>query len=159
MPLREISKMDARLEFVTLASHPQANVRELCRRFTISPDTGYRLLNRFAKDGAVGLGDRSRRPLHFPRQTAAEMEQMVLDLRNRQPSWGGRKIRHLLKTRVKDRPIPAASTITGILKRHQKIDPHASPGPFTRFEREAPNDLWQMDFKGPMASDQGIAIR
>ena len=31
-------------DFVMLAVHPGANIRELCRRFTISPTTGYKWL-------------------------------------------------------------------------------------------------------------------
>ncbi|HZP91789.1 MAG TPA: DDE-type integrase/transposase/recombinase [Burkholderiales bacterium] len=46
--------------------------------------------------------------------------------------------------------MPAASTISSILKRHGLIDPaHSlSHRAFQRFQRERPNALWQMDFKG-----------
>lgn len=155
MPFREVSKMDQRLEFVTLASHAQANIRELCRRFKICPDTAYRLLKRFKEKGVAGLADRSRRPLNSPRQTQPEIVRQVLGLRAGQPSWGGRKLHHILKRRLKDQPTPAASTITDILRRHGKINPEETPKAFTRFERETPNELWQMDFKGPLPSDQG----
>ena len=36
MPWSEVTLMSQRLEFVTLASHPEANIRALCRRFGIS---------------------------------------------------------------------------------------------------------------------------
>jgi transposase InsO family protein len=46
--------------------------------------------------------------------------------------------------------VPALSTVHEILRRHDRI--HPAPGaPFEahrRFEKEAPNLLWQMDFKG-----------
>jgi hypothetical protein len=46
--------------------------------------------------------------------------------------------------------VRAPSTVTGILRRAGLLDSAAAPGqhPFQRFEREAPNELWQMDFKG-----------
>jgi transposase InsO family protein len=46
--------------------------------------------------------------------------------------------------------VPAASTITAILRRHGRIEQEESlrRAPVQRFEREAPNELWQMDFKG-----------
>ena len=44
MPWREVSKMDERQEFVWLARQAGANRRELCRRFGIHPDTGYKWL-------------------------------------------------------------------------------------------------------------------
>jgi transposase InsO family protein len=53
--------------------------------------------------------------------------------------------------------VPAASTITAILHRHGRIpkEESAKRGPWQRFEREAPNDLWQMDFKGDFRTADG----
>jgi transposase InsO family protein len=53
--------------------------------------------------------------------------------------------------------VPAASTITAILKRHGLIDESESQKhlPFQRFERQNPNDLWQMDFKGHVVCPEG----
>jgi transposase InsO family protein len=46
-------------------------------------------------------------------------------------------------------PKLAPSTITGILRRGALLNQTAlPPRPFQRFERAAPNELWQMDFKG-----------
>ncbi|WP_245335078.1 helix-turn-helix domain-containing protein, partial [Bradyrhizobium mercantei] len=66
MPFREVSRMDERLEFVMLASVEGANVRQLCRRFGVSPTTGYKWLERWQLDGMVGLQERSRRPQNSP---------------------------------------------------------------------------------------------
>ncbi|RWD76600.1 MAG: transposase, partial [Mesorhizobium sp.] len=52
---------------------------------------------------------------------------------------------------------PAASTVTGILRRNG-IELGALGGgaqPFIRFEHAAPNHLWQMDFKGHVALRAG----
>jgi transposase InsO family protein len=84
------------------------------------------------------------------------MEAQVLAIREVEPNWGGRKIRkRLLDLHVRD--VPAASTITAILQRNGRIDPveSAKRKPFTRFEREWPNELWQMDFKGHFALGNG----
>src|SRR4051812_7477113 len=53
MPFHEGSRMDARLEFVMLASVEGANVRSLCRRFGVSPTTGYKWLERWQLKGIV----------------------------------------------------------------------------------------------------------
>src|SRR5258707_11059295 len=66
MPFHEGSRMDARLEFVMLASVEGANVRKLCRRFGISPTTGYKWLERWRIEGVTGLQELSRRPQHSP---------------------------------------------------------------------------------------------
>jgi len=47
MPWSEVSVMDQRREFVRLALQEGANRRELCRRFGISPDVGYKWLRRW----------------------------------------------------------------------------------------------------------------
>src|SRR5215204_5503876 len=96
MPRREVSAMSLRLEFVTPAAADGANVRQLCRRFRISPKTGYKWLARYRAGGAAGLADRSRRPAATPAATPAEVERAVLDLRDRHPAWGGRKLRRRL---------------------------------------------------------------
>lgn len=156
MPWKEVSTMSLRLDFVQLASQPDANVRELCRRFQVSPKTAYKWLARFRLQGEQGLTDRSRRPARSPDRTPNEMEQRILALRNQHPAWGGRKLRaRLLALKVTD--VPAASTITAILHRHGLIDPEQADAhrPYCRFEHDAPNRLWQMDFKGHFATDQG----
>src|SRR5258707_3848855 len=55
MPFHEGSRMDARMEFVMLASKEGANVRGLCRRFGISPTSGYKWLERWRVCGMAGL--------------------------------------------------------------------------------------------------------
>jgi transposase InsO family protein len=157
MPWRELSIMGEREEFVSLALVAGANRSELCRRFGISRNKGYKWLNRYATEGRAGLADRSRRPLHSPGRSTAGVEATVLRIRaNSNDAWGGRKIAKVM-ARNGDRAVPAPSTITEILRRHGKLDRPGGehPGPFQRFERAAPNELWQMDFKGHFALSQG----
>lgn len=87
MPWREVSAMEQRVEFVTLALSEGANRRELCRRFGISAQTGYKWLRRWL-DGADGLCERSRRPHRSPARTAADVEAAILAVRDAHPAWG-----------------------------------------------------------------------
>lgn len=154
MPWQEVSTVSLRREFVGLASQEGANIRALCRRFGISPTTGYKWLARAA--AGEGLGDRPRRPASSPRRSSAATEGCVLAVRDAHPAWGGRKIRaRLAAERVAE--VPSASTVTAILRRHGRLDPAegAKHRAFTRFERAAPNELWQMDFKGHFALGAG----
>lgn len=76
-------------------------------------------------------------------------------------AWGGRKIKRTLEDRG-EVDIPAASTITEIMRRHGRLTEVQSaehPGPWTRFERASPNELWQMDFKATSPPMPGAAIR
>ena len=111
MPWQEVSVMEQRREFVRLAMQEGANRRELCRRFGIHPDTGYKWLDRFAA-GDADLADRSRRPHTSPGRSDAAIEAQVLSVRAAHPAWGARKIVSCL-ARDGTRP-PAASTVHAI---------------------------------------------
>ena len=156
MPWKEVSIMSSRKEFVFLARQEGANIRALCRQFGISPKTGYKLLARFAEEGEEGLADRSRQPKASPLRTAAAMEAALLALRDRHPAWGARKLRKRLQDTGME-GVPCPSTITAILRRHGRLDPaeSAKHKAWHRFEHDAPNDLWQMDFKGHVAMREG----
>jgi transposase InsO family protein len=157
--------MSERLEFVTLilAAEGQAlklNMRELCHRFQISRKTGYKWLNRFKEGGRKleALEDLSRRPVNSPHRTCAQIEALVLALRRKHPHWGARKLRALMQMLGYDEDmLPAASTITAILRRHGMISEEESEKRerFERFEHAHPNDLWQMDFKGYFPLENG----
>jgi len=101
------------------------------------------------EQGETGLYERSRRPRRSPRQSRPALEEAVLRVRSSHPSWGGRKIRWQLAQEGLQ-SVPAASTITAILRRHDRLQPEESEKhhALQRFEMEQPNQLWQMDFKG-----------
>ena len=156
MPWEEVSITCLRLDFVKLATQEGANMSELCRCFGISRKTGYKWLERYSHGEKESLVDQSRRPYTSPNRTPAEMEERVLQIRCKHPAWGGRKIRWLL---LRDGyvDVPSPSTITAILRRHGHIDPEESlkHRAFQRFQKEYPNELWQMDFKGYFALTEG----
>jgi transposase InsO family protein len=143
--------VSSRLEFVSLALKPGANIRALCRAHGVSPKTGYKLLARFKEFGQEGLQDRSRRPHSSPKRSSDELEAQVLALHDAYPCWGARKLQALLPAEV-EKPHP--NTIAAILRRHgRRIVPNADiTEPATkRFEHQEPNSLWQMDYKGHIA--------
>lgn len=158
MPFVERNIMSEREEFVMFAAREGSNISMLCERFGISRKTGYKWLDRHREAGhcADWSGDRSRRPRMSPGRTAGEMEAQVLQVRAEHPAWGGRKIRHVL-IGAGLHGVPSASTVTAILARNEQISPEASRAarPYVRFEHEAPNRLWQMDFKGHFAMSAG----
>ncbi len=152
MPWREVSKMQQRREFVELAMQEGVNRRELCRRFGVHPSTGYKWLSRWTVERE--LADRSRRPRGSPRQTESHLEAAVLAVRDAHPAWGARKIVRCLER--ESIAAPARSTVHTILQRHGRVV--AAPGaPIAsqRFEKPAPNLLWQMDFKGHVSLGDG----
>lgn len=151
---------DERQKLVALAQAPGVNLTQLAKRFGVSRKTLYKWKSRAAEQpGVIGGGwalDQSRRPGSCPWRTAAGVEQQVADLRREYPCWGPRKLRHVMEQKgVAD--LPSTSTIAAILHRLGLIDREESLKrvEFVRFERSRPNELWQMDFKGPFAVGQG----
>jgi len=130
-----------------MASLPDANISQLCRRFEISRKTGYKWLSRDQFE------DRSRRPHSSPARMPADREARVVALRAEHPAWGARKIAHVLE---RDEGVQMApSTANSVLRRYGLINPLASQAAtaWSRFEHKTPNALWQMDFKGHFATD------
>jgi transposase InsO family protein len=127
----------------------------VCRRNRISRKTAYKWLKRYQAAGLEGLKDRSRRPQASPRRTAPEVEQRILELRD-QYHWGGRKLHDLLVGEGRE-GVPPASTITEVLRRHGRVlrEDSEKRERYVRFERERPNELWQMDHKGEFELGNG----
>jgi transposase InsO family protein len=156
MPWKEVSIVSLRWEFVEVASQVGINFAELCRRFQLSRNNGYKWLKRYQQQGVEGLTNRSHRPRRSPQRSPEAIEQKVLSMREEHPAWGARKIGARLK-HLGEVAIPAPSTIHAILRRHHQVDPAQSARhqAFQRFEHDAPNRLWQMDFKGHFALGSG----
>ncbi|MDZ7681627.1 MAG: IS481 family transposase [Fodinibius sp.] len=150
--------MELRAEFVQLADQPTANMSQLCRRFGISRPTGYKWLRRWRQEGKPGLADRCRRPHHSPNKTPEHIEAVIIQARRRFPGWGGRKLRRWIRNKIDDgtfglsvEQLPVPSTITRILDRHNLLGNPSETRrnkTYKRFERDRPNQLWQLDFKG-----------
>jgi transposase InsO family protein len=154
MPWKQVNLQEQRIGFVIRARMAGRRMTALCREFGISRDTGYRWLRRYEQVASVmELCEVSRRPHHSPTQTTSEIEEKVVQLRQ-QYGWGARKLVTLLESR--DRLQLKAWTAHRILRRHGLIEARQSHRPaLLRFERAAPNELWQMDGKGQYGVDGG----
>jgi len=143
---RWMEKMDRRLQFVVRAEQGTVSQEELCAEFKIDRTTGWRWRRRWReRQRAEDLGDRSRRPENSPRKTAAEVEEVVVELR-RKYGWGARKLQVLLAEQSIELP---PSTIHRVVKRNGLVKPEDSHRPAVkRFARKQPNQMWQLDWKG-----------
>jgi len=147
MPWKTMEVQDQRVRFVVSALKPEMPFSQLCCEFGISRPTGYMWLERYREGGVAAIAERSRRPHHSPDKTAEELEQRVVLLRQCYPDWGARKLEVLLGRQGIELP---SSTIHRILLRRGLVrDADRHRPAVRRFEREQPNELWQMDFKGP----------
>ncbi|HEY6375730.1 MAG TPA: helix-turn-helix domain-containing protein [Edaphobacter sp.] len=71
------------------------SVADLCRAYGISRPTAYRWINRYNETGPEGLVDRSRRPHSCSHATREPIENAILALRAKHPSWGARKLKEV----------------------------------------------------------------
>lgn len=151
MSWNEATIMDQRIRFVVSAVQQTASMTRLCEEFGITRPTGYLWLGRYRRGGFAALVDASHRPYTSPARTPAALEERVLELRQ-QYGWGGKKLVYLLSPNEQ----LSVPTINRILKRRGQVPPADRHAPATmRFERELPNQLWQMDFKGHFPLRQG----
>ena len=154
MPWKAMDVAEQRVRFVLQASQEPGNLAAVCREFGISRPTGYVWLRRYQAQGVQGLCERNRRPQQVPGRTPPEVENEIVELRRRRPDWGARKLQVLLAGRGVELP---AGTIHRVLLRCGMVreQDRRRPAP-QRFEREAPNQLWQMDFKSPKGWNHAV---
>lgn len=147
MPWECRSVETIRKEFVAKAIMGEESISELCRRYNISRPTAYKWIERYRNGD--NMSDKSHEPVFKPLKTAPKKEYLIVETRIKHPTWGARKIQRYLADRG-FMDLPAASTISDIIKRNglvsvEEAEKHTA---WKRFEKENPNDLWQMDFKG-----------
>lgn len=146
MPLKVITLSQLWIEILLATKRHRLTVTEVCRRYGISCKTFYAYRARYRAEGFEGLEPRSRRPKTSPRQTPAEVEATVVELRLARPRWGARKIRaELLRRGLAG--VPAVSTVHAILRREGLVAVQGRRRRLAmrRFERPVPNDLGQID--------------
>jgi transposase len=136
------------------------SLSDLCREFGVSRPTGYRWINRYKEVGPEGLLDLSRKPHGCSHATSEVTENAILALRNKHPSWGGRKLKARLEVVQPKVAWPAASTFGNILSRAGLTNPKQKKRRTTPYSEPfstvtAPNQLWCMDFKGYFSTGDG----
>jgi transposase InsO family protein len=153
MPWMERDVDEQRVQFAVRAASGKESMAGLCREFGVSRPTGYVWKKRFEQTASVAaVVERSRRPRHSPRQTSPEVEESVVALRV-QYGWGAKKLQVLLREQGTELPVV---TINRILQRRGLVSKWNSHAPaLQRFERSAPNELWQMDGKGKYRLREG----
>jgi len=163
MPWKVSGVVDQRRRFIDDYKSEWWTMAELCRRYEISRETGYRRLERYRLEGEAGLQDRSRAPRRHPNQTAAGVEQQVLELRRRHPTWGARKLYAHAPQKDGKQAWPVPSTIGELLRREGLTIPRRKrrrAPPYTQpFEAvDGPNRVWCADFKGWFRTGDGERI-
>jgi putative transposase len=163
MPWKEQSVMEERFRFIEDWRSEDWTMAELSRFYGVSRATAYKWLARYQAGGLDGLREQSRASHSHPNQLAAEMEDLVIAMRERHPSWGAPKIRARIGRDHASLSLPAESTIGAVLKRNgltvaHKRRPRSRPTLEPLVQAAASNQVWSADFKGWFRTQDGTRI-
>src|SRR3954468_17886488 len=156
----ETCAVEERMRFMVAVEKGDESFAAICRRFGVSRRVGYKWLARFEEEGAAGLLDRSRAPLHHPQALAPAIAERCLEVRRKYPTWGPVKVRAYLERQRPKTDWPAASTIGELFDREgltvkRRLRRRSPPlsAPFAHCE--AANEVWCIDFKGWFLTGDG----
>ena len=161
MPWKNVSPMEEKQRFVSLAQSAHFTVSELCEEFGISRKSGHKWLERYAQGGMAALEPRSRAPKSVTGRTAMEMERLIVRERRRHPTWGPKKIHRVLSIKHGVQRPPAVSTVGEVLKRHGMVAERRRRGGVFKVERgtltaaERCHHVLGVDFKGWFLTQDG----
>jgi transposase InsO family protein len=147
MALKAWDVVDVRLKVVHAVLDGEVSARDAAQQYEVGKTQVYEWVRRYREGGAEALVPLSRRPASSPRQLAGDVEDEIARLRKDRPEWGAKKIRAVLART--GWPVPAVSTVHQVLVRRGLVQGRARQkvpeGGWRRFERPAPNELWQID--------------
>ena len=109
--------MDEKMKFVARLLEGE-KMAVLCREFGVSRKTGYKLFERYKKEGLHGLTNRSRRPHRYANQLPFQIEKALIRIKRNKPNWGAPKIRALFIRQYPEVRSPSTSTVHAMLDRH-----------------------------------------
>jgi len=160
MPWKETKPMDQKTQFISDYIRDYYNFTELCERYGISRKTGYKWIERYHAEGPPGLKERSRAPKGNPQRTPQKIVDALLELRQKHPTWGAKKLLDKLSERQPSWKLPARATVYDLLKPYGVIPKRrrrSKPGHsgYSRIQALQPNDVWCTDFKGQFKMGNG----
>jgi len=158
--LVELSVMEQRYHAV-MEVVSGAPVTEVACRYGVSRQAVHGWLGRYEHDGVAGLADHSHRPRSQPRQLDAEVEALICQWRGAHPRWGPRRLLYELG-KAKVSPVPSRSTVYRVLVRHGLVPARKRKRrrqDYTRWQREEPMQLWQMDVTGSVFLTDGTELK
>ena len=152
MAWRRIKVEDQREYLVKSFLSKTASMSELCSECSVSRKTGYKWVKRYIEEGVQGLSDKSRAPSHPYRKYPEEQISKILEIKQKYPCYGPKKILAILKRHFSEESWPGTTRIYEILKDHHLV---CSRKLRRRVPRTQPlgevntsNDVWCADFKG-----------
>jgi len=152
MAWRNVKVEDQREYLVKSYISKSATMSELCEECGVSRKTGYKWYQRYMESGSKGLADQSKAPTTPNRKYSNAQLMKALELKQKYPRFGPKKILALLKRYHPEEHWPCATRLYSIFKEHHLV---CSRKLRRRVPRTHPlgdihdsNDVWCADFKG-----------
>lgn len=153
--------MKQRREFVEMYMKHRYEMTKLCELFGVSRKTGYKTIARFKEGGWEGLVERSHAAETHPNETDEAIAERLIEAKHKWPRWGPEKLLDWLRTKQPHVKWPAVSTAGAILKRaglvkaNRRRRESTHPGRPRIGAVSAPNQLFNIDFKGNFRTRDG----
>ena len=160
MPWKDANIMELRIQFITDWLRKKHTVSDLCALYGISRKSGHKWIDRYQHEGPDWVLERSHAARVIANKTPLEVEQALMQMRALHPTWGARKLLHLVGLQQPALRLPHESTVCDMLKRNglitakprrRAIGHPGRPSSVT----SAPNDSWSADFKGQFRLGNG----
>jgi transposase InsO family protein len=152
MAWRNVKVEDLREYLVQSYVNNIASMKELCKECGVSRKTGYKWLQRYQESGKKGLIDHSRAPLNPERKFSNDQINTCLELKQKYPKYGPKKIHVLLKKHYPEIEWPCSTRLYEIFKEYHLVCSRKLkrrvPRTHPLGEVNGSNDVWCADFKG-----------
>ena len=160
MPWKDVNAMELRIQFITDWLKKTHTVIDLCALYGISRKSGYKWIGRYLKEGPDWVLDRSHAARVVGNKTPLEVEQALMQMRALHPTWGARKLLHLVGLQQPSLVLPHESTVCDMLKRNGLITSRPRRRAIGHPGRPSsvvscPNDSWSADYKGQFRLGDG----
>lgn len=160
MPWKETCVMDLKMQLIGDWLKGGYTVTDLSRGYDVSRKTVYKWIERYRREGAVGLAERSRAPRSCPHAISEALAERIIATKRCHLSFGPKKVMDRLRAEQPEVKWPADSTAgellkrVGLVKKRRYKHPYpADPQPFHL--GEVNNALWSADYKGQYRSRPG----
>jgi len=129
-----------RIKVVLLYTELNKERKEICTLCDISPSTFWRWIRAYRDHGPGGLKPKRPGPRSGRNSLPKKLEHRILNLKQKHPSWGARRIRYQY-----DLPCHWM-TVHRVIKRHgMLVRIKTKPQPSKRFQRRHVDSMWQGD--------------
>lgn len=162
MPWRCLKVEDERKYLVQSYINKIATMKELCDELGVSRETGYKWVRRYNAEGELGLRDRSRAPINPAKKFTDEQINTALELKQKYPKYGPKKIIALLKRHFPEQDWPSSTRLYEVFKNYHLV---CSRKLRRRVPRTHPlgivnasNDVWCADFKGWFLTEDACKV-